>query len=281
MLEHQLYKFGEFLACSVPWSIAYRIGVFLSLSQFYISKKDKDAVVNNLKVILPNASKKQIEKKAKEVFINFGLYLVEFLRFNCIDKDLINRLFTFQGRNFVDDVLKEGKGAILLTAHMGNWEVGGMALSILGYKLSAIALEHKDQRINDFFKKRRTSKGMEIISLGVSIKKCFKALKENRLVAILGDRDFSNSSYSLDFLGRKKNIPRGPAVLSLHTGAPIIPVIITRQGLDHLTFECLPPLRATRETTEKELVKKYAEIIENQIYNNPSQWLMFREFWKE
>lgn len=281
MLEYLLFKIGEFLACSVPWSFAYRIGIFLSISQYYISKKDRDAVLNNLRVILPRATKKQIESRAKEVFMNFGLYLVEFLRFKCIDRDLIDKLFTFKGKNFIDAALKEGKGAILLTAHMGNWEVAGMALSILGYKLSAIALDHKDPRINDFFKKRRTSKGMEIISLGVSVKKCFRALKDNRLVAILGDRDFSNSSYSLDFLGRKKKIPRGPAVLSLHTGAPIIPVIITRQGLGCLTFECLPPLRATNATTEIDLTKEYAKIIEDQIYKNPGQWMMFREFWKE
>lgn len=281
MLEYLLYKFGEFLVCCMPWPIAYKIGIFFSNLQFYFSKKDRDAVINNLRVILPNASNAQIQKKAKEVFVNFGLYLIEFLRFKQVDLDFINKRFTFKGREFIDDAIKEGKGAILSTIHMGNWEVAGMALSLLGYPIIAIALDHKDPRINNFFKKRRESKGMEVVSLGISIKKCYKGLKNNKLVAILGDRDFSNSSYPLDFFGRKKNIPRGPAVLSLRTGAPIIPVIITRQGIDRLNFECLPPLQVSSETSELELTKDYAKIIEMQIHKNPSQWLLFREFWKE
>ncbi len=281
MLEFYLYKFGEFLACIFPLGVAYRIGKLLSTMQFYISKKDRDAVISNLKVILPNENKTEIRRIAKKVFVNFGLYLVEFCRFKCIDLNFINNNFTFKGKDIIDQALKEGKGAILLTGHIGNWEVGGMALSLLGYPLMVVALEHKNKRINDFFKERRESKGMEIVPLGIAIKRCYKGLKANKLMAILGDRDFSDTGYPIDFLGKSKIIPRGPAVLALRTGAPIIPVMITRQGLDRLTLECLPPLRITSDSNEKEIMKDYAKIIENQIYKSPSQWLMFREFWKE
>ncbi|MDD5005802.1 MAG: lysophospholipid acyltransferase family protein [Candidatus Omnitrophica bacterium] len=276
-----LYKVGEILAVILPWNIAYKMAVFLAKLQFSISKKDRDAVMNNLRVILPNEKEDVIRKKAIEVFVNFGLYLIEFFRFSQIDKAYIEKHFSIKGRDNLDNALKKGKGVILLAAHLGNWELAGMALSILGYKLMVVALDHKDSEINNFFKRRRQSKGIEVISLGSSIKQCYKGLKDNKVLAILGDRDFSNSGYPLDFFGRKKSIPRGPAVLSLRTGAPILPTIVTRQSLDRCVMECLPPIEISSEMNELEVMKKYTKIIEQEIAEDPSQWLMFREFWKE
>ena len=281
MIGYLPYKIGEFVTQSVPWKIAYKIGIFFAKLHFSLSKKDREVVMNNLRVILPKEDEVVIRKKAKEVFVNFGLYLVEFFRFSMIDRKYVESHFFIIGRENLDKAKEDGKGAILLTAHIGNWELAGMALSLLGYKLMVIALDHKNPKINDFFNKRRLNKGIEVVSLGASIKRCYKGLRNNKFVAILGDRDFSRTGYSLNFLGRKKKIPRGPAVLALRTGAPIIPVLVTRQGLDHLEIECLSPIEISKGTDEIGLMKKYLKIIEDRIYKIPSQWLMFREFWKE
>ena len=281
MLEYLLYKFGEKLSVIVPWSVAYKMAALLARLQFLISKKDREAVINNLRVILPNESQPEIRRKAEKVFVNFSLYLVEFLRFSMIDRSYIDKHISVIGRENLENSLKSGKGVILLTAHLGNWELAGMALSLLGYQLMVIALDHKNKRINKFFKQRRQSKGIEVVSLGVSVKQCFKALRDNKVVAILGDRDFSNTGYSMDFLGRKKKIPRGPVALALRTGAPIIPLFITRDKTDHILMECLAPLEISGETEELEIMKQYVKLIERKIYDDPTQWLMFREFWKE
>lgn len=281
MLSYLLYKIGELLACSLSWRVAYRVATFLANLQFLISRKDKKAVVNNLSVILPNEKEKVIRDKAKDVFVYFSLYLVEFLRSSKIDRAYADKHFTIVGKENLDAALRRGKGAVLLTAHIGNWELGGMALSLSGYPLMVIALDHADPKINDFFKRKRQSKGMEVVSLGTSIKQCYKGLKENKVVALLGDREFGNSGYSLPFLGRSKIIPRGAAALVLRTGASLVPVFITRRGLDRIVVECLPSLEILNETSELEIVTRCIKIIEEQIYKNPSQWLIFREFWKE
>ena len=281
MIGYFIYKFGEFLASFFPLPIAYKIGKFFATLQFLVSKKDRRAVIGNLELILPEKEKTTAKKRAREVFVNFGLYLAEFFRYKKIDKNFIRSRVAFDGLEHVENCLKSGKGGILLTAHLGNWELGGMALGLLGYPIVAIALDHKNKKINEFFKVRRESKGVGNISLGLAIKQCFRALKQNKLVAILGDRDFSKSGYELDFLGKTKIIPRGPAVLALHLGSPIIPIFVIRQPNKHVVMRFLPPILFDTNTEEKELVRRYATIIEDHIRQYPTQWLMFREFWKE
>lgn len=281
MLGYFLYRIGEFLACSFSLGTAYKISAFFANAQFLFSKKDRIAVMNNLSIILPHESKAEIRRKTREVFLNFGRYLAEFFRYKKINQDFLKERVICKGWEHVDASLQNGKGAILLTAHLGNWELGGMAFGILGYPIAAVALDHQDKRINDFFRIRREGKGVEIIPLGVAVRRCFKALKQNKLVAILGDRDFSNTGYSIHFLGREKKIPRGPAVLALHTGAPIVPVFVTRGTNNHITVECLPPITFSSDHNEIDVMRRYASIIEEQIRKYPTQWLMFREFWKE
>ena len=185
-----------------------------------------------------------------------------------------------KNREILDAALTQKKGVILLTAHIGNWELGGMALSLLGYPVLAIALDHKDHRVNKFFKNRRMTKGIEVVSLGKAGRVCFKALKHNKCVAIVGDRDFSDSGYVMDFCGKTKTIPRGPAMLSLKSGALIVPAFVIREKYNHLTLKLLPAIQ-TEGMNEKQIMELCASIIESQIYAHPTQWLMFREFWNE
>lgn len=281
MLEFLRYKLGELVACVLPWRLAYLVSELFANLHFILSKIDKRAVESNLKCILPECSEADLQKKAKEVFINFGYYLVEFFRFSKIDKAYIENHFTVVGKEHLDSALQKQKGVIILTAHIGNWELAGMALCLMGYPIIAIALDHANKRVNDFFIKRRRSKGMEVVSLGIAVKHCFKGLRKNKIVAVLGDRDFSHSSYAVDFFGKTKNIPRGPAVLAQKTGAPIVPAFVTRRGLNKFQVECFPAIDVSKDKDEIEIVKSYSKIIEDQIRKYSSQWLLFREFWRE
>jgi len=280
MLNYFLYKIGEFLALHLPEKIAYMLGLFLSDLQYYISKKDRDAVINNLKIILPNEKPEVIKQKAREVFRNFGIYLVEFFRSPKIDAKYIDRFISFEGIDYLKNILKQ-TGAILLTAHIGNWELGGMVLSLLGFRSIAIALDHSFGKVNNFFINRRKEKGIEVIPLGIAVRRCFHGLKEKKLVAILGDRDFSNSSYEVAFLGRTKKIPRGPAVLAKKANVPIVPAFAIRKKLNYLTIKVLAPIYVRPNESDIEIIKRFVKVIEEQIYQYPTQWLMFREFWKE
>lgn len=202
-----------------------------------------------------------------------------------VDDHFIKSKVRINGIGRLDDVLKKGKGGIIVTAHIGNWELGAVLLSMLGYPLMAVALPHKERPVNDLFNQRREAKGVTVVPTNAALRRCVEQLKKNRLIALVADRDFSANGFVVDFLGRKMLIPKGPAMFSWKTGAPIIPVFLIRNEDGGFTMSCHEPLYPPKRNTsigEDEVVlgimRRYIPIIEDQIRAFPSQWLLFRDF---
>lgn len=285
MFKFYLYKLGEFIVNALPLTIAYRFAVILSDFQYRFSPRDRRFVRNNLRLILNNPQ--DLETKVREVFRNFGLYLVEFFRMSrTLNDDFIKKNVRIKNLDRIHEVLKKGDGAILITAHVGNWELGGAILSHLGYKILVIALPHKERPVNDLFNLQREIHGITVVAPHLAGRKCIETLKANGLIALLSDRDFTQHGFPQPFFGKTASIPKGAALFSHKTQAPIIPMIFTRapDGLFDLeVWEPIDPVQYTDSLDSKESWQKilaaYTLIIEKMIKEHPTQWLMFREFW--
>ncbi len=285
MISYLLYKIAKFLAIILPRKIGYILASFIAKSRFYLSKEDREAVLYNIRRVMSQASDKEIRRVSKKVFENFGKYLVDFLRFSKINEDFINRYVKIENIDFLKEALHKFKGVIALTAHLGNWELGGAIVAKLGYPLYAVALTHNYPKVNDFFNKQRALCGVRVIPVGLALKKCFKLLKRKNIVALLGDRDFRGSGLTLDFCGRKANIPRGTAIFSLRTGAPIVPAFLIRKPQDKFSLIFEKPIypfdEGTRFKKEEDLIGEYLRVFEKYVKRYPSQWYMFQPFFKE
>ncbi|MCM8781393.1 MAG: hypothetical protein NC908_05675, partial [Candidatus Omnitrophica bacterium] len=187
------------------------IAVCLSDLRYAFAYNDRQAVKENLKAIFPDKSDRQIRGIRIHMFRNFAKYLVDFFRFSKLDIDYIRRNVKIQNQHYIDDALKENKGVITLTAHIGNWELGGVIIALLGYPFWAVALPHKHKKINDFFNRQRKIKGINVIPLGNAVRRCLRLLEENKIVGLVGDRDFTENGMVVDFLGKPTILPVGPA----------------------------------------------------------------------
>lgn len=285
MFKYYLYKFGQFVVNRIPPGVAYKIAGFFSEMQYYLSPRDRRAVKNNLRFILN--SDEDMSGRAREVFRNFGKYLVDFFRMQKIlNEDYVRKNVTISGMERVDEVLARGQGGVVITAHLGNWELGAAIVSMLKSPLVVIALPHKERPVNDLFNAQRASGRITIVPTNIAVRKCIEALKNNQLVALAADRDFTAHGEVLDFLGKKALIPKGAAIFSIKTGAPILPSFLVRQPDDtfQLTFEepIYPPAVTQKEIDRDTLLsvmEQYKTVIANKIKQYPTQWLMFREFW--
>jgi len=232
-----------------------------------------------------SSADEELKRIARDVFRNFAKYLVDFFRFSLIDDDYIKKFVKLDGIVNLEEALKRGKGVIMLSAHLGNWELGGYVLGKLGYPINAVVLTHKNKKVNRFFINQRFMGNFKSIEIGAALRGCYKALKGNELLALLGDRNFSNTGLMTEFFGKRALMPKGPAALALRTGSSILPTYMVREEDDtfRLIFEkpIYPEAGPDEESATERLMKRYLSSIEDAVKKRPGQWYVFKYFWEE
>ncbi len=191
----------------------------------------------------------------------------------------------------LDDALAAGNGAILISPHLGNWELGGLGLAAKGYPINVLTFREHDEKVNELREAARRRQGINFIYVDrddtspLAIIEAATCLRRNEVLALLGDRDGSSHTALFDFFGRPAQIPVGAAHLSLATGAPVIPVFVPLEGIRYATIMEEPVYfkgsrhdraRAIREGTERLL-----RVFERYIAAYPDQWYNFFDYWGE
>ena len=276
------YRIGRWLATHLPRPVGYGISTVLGTGQHRFSHRDRAAVERNLAAILgPNHP--AIPATARAVFVNFAKYLLDFFRLAEVDDAFLRRRVTMVGREHLDRVLSQGRGAIILSAHLGNYELGAAVMAVAGYPVNVIVLTHQDPRIDAFFVGQRRALKVRAISTGMALRQGFACLRRNELLGILADRDFFNNGVRLRFLGREVGVPKGPALFSLRTGAPLVPTFLIRDPGERFRLVFEPPIEPNPSGNEADEVQRMMraslDVLERYIRQYPSQWYLFRDFW--
>jgi lauroyl/myristoyl acyltransferase len=268
MRERFLYRVGERIARALPCALGYALAMVISDVRFLFCGADRKAVYDNLAIISPGSSPRELRRIRTRMGRNFAKYLVDFFRFERIDKTFIERRVTYEGLHHFDEALKKGKGVIVLTAHLGNWELGGAAIALKGYPLIVVALAHKDKEVNDYFISQRRFRGVQVVPLGNAVRYCLAGLARNQVVALVGDRDFTGHGLAIEFLGKLTQLSVG---------------FMLRNPDDTFTFKTEAPIYCVStgeyEKDVRATVEKYKGVLERYIRAYPDQWHMFRRFW--
>lgn len=284
MVDRILYEIGKILALILPVEVSYAIGAFIGRLKFYIALKDRRTVFNNMRIVTSNEDKRLIWKLSRRVFENFGRSVVDFLSFSKINKDFIETHVDVYNKEYLDYALSENTGVIIISAHLGNWELGGAVVSSLGYRLNGVALPHLHPDVNAFFNKQRAMCGEKIIPIGVALRRIFRLLKNKEIVAFVADRDFGKDGTAVDFSGKEAVVPRGAARFCIKARVPIIPVFIVRKSKDYfsLSFEKPISFKDINGVSKKEadIIQEYFSVIEKYVKKYPDQWYMFQDLFR-
>lgn len=205
---------------------------------------------------------------------------------NLIELDLVRRMLKEGPREFVtfdhlerlDAALAAGKGAVLATVHLGNWELAGNALPMLGYPLYAVAWTARNRYIQRHFENLRRQTGMATIFPNSSAQmKIYRLLKANCPIAFVLDLGEWESGMPVRFCGNDYLFPKGPLFFAQRTGAALIPVLSFRDedGRVHLLFEKPLDISAAGANPAdlERVMQTLAAILEKHVREHPGQWL--------
>lgn len=282
MLKYSGYVMAEAVSRALPRPFAYWLSLRIADAYFFCDRRGREAVMDNLRHVLTAGGARPDERElrlaARRTFQQFGKYLVEFFTFSRLTPEQIRRLVAVEHREYLDQAVALGRGVIVVTAHLGNWEMGGAALAGLGYPLNVVTLQQTSAKLNEFFQHHRRRRGMAVIPLGHAVPQLVRALRRKECVALLADRDYSARTDFVPLFGAAACLPRGPAWLARKTGAPILPGFMLRKHDDSFELRFYPPIVATGLSTDR-LQRAIGAALEEAVTRDPNQWFMFERVW--
>jgi len=232
----------------------------------------------NLAVIAPERNGRGLVRR---IFVEQTRNYVEIFSIPRLDPKTFLAGIRAEGWEHVAKAYEQGKGVILASAHLGPVSVVGQMVIAHGYPV-ALPIEAEHSEFQRAVNRARGGAGLQLIStetpLGV-----FRTLREGKVLGILADRAVTGVGQRVKFFGRDALLPSAAVVLSIRTGAPLVPSFAGRSdGMLTAVFE--PPLElpntGDRQADVREGVQRFALVLERYVQRHPEEWTVFEDFWR-
>ena len=285
LLLYHLYVLTWLVLRIMPVRLAQGFMEFIAGLAYLLVPKQRRIVLRNLATGLPEFSIKRRRSIARRMYRNLALNVAEFASLrNLRDSGKFSNLVEVEGEEYLAKLRAEGRGALALTGHIGNWELLAAAIAARGYRLTVFARKMSDEALGGFVNHIRERCGVRTLDR-TNTREILRRLGQGHLIGILPDQDIPKlNGVFVEFLGTPAYTPTGLVSISLKTGVPIVPVFIARKtdGTHRVTIH--PPLELIR-TGRKEWdilrnTMRYTAVIESEVRKHPEQWMWFHNRWR-
>lgn len=245
----------------------------------------RHVVERQIAAALPAMSAEQVHRVARAAYEHLGRTSIETAVLPSYDpREIVDLFEAVSGWSIVEERLARGKGLIVVSGHLGNWELGGAYVAARGVPIDVVARHMANPLFDRYLTRTRQKIGMTVIHDEQAVRRVPRALREGRAVAFLVDQGAVGlASTWVPFFGRLAKTPRGPAVFALRLGTPVVfgAVVRAPSGRYRLTFEAIP-VRPTgdREADVDRIVADYTAVLERWVRRTPEQYLWHHRRWK-
>ena len=270
----------------LPKRWAMQIGHGIGMLYYALVKKRREIALNNLHIAFGNnLTAAQRTEICKASFVNVGKTCVEFLRFPKLNAENIWDHVTVEGRENLYTALEAEKGAIVFLAHFGNWELLSLVYgALIPDRAKAIAFPLKNDPLNTYLWRHREQLSLKLIPRNRAVRETLRALRNNQAIGFFADQNAGTEGVFVNFLGKPASAVRGPAVLTLKTGAPLIFSLSIRQPDDRHLVYISPAIHPEPTDDFESDVERYTtqmlKQLETYIHKYPEQWLWLHNRWK-
>ena len=215
----------------------------------------------------------------------YAKYWVDTLRLPNLSGAAIDRRFSFLDYHYILDVQQAGKTPIMVLPHLGSWEWAAAWLGkVDGQQVMAVVERIEPEEVFQWFQHTREEYGVDVVPLGPdALTTLMLAVKQNTsIICLVADRDIAGNGVAVDFFAKTASMPAGPALLSLRSGCPLLPVAVYDRGE---TRQCRvgPPLWPQRHGKLREDVQRITQTVASElevlIAEAPDQWHVLSDIW--
>lgn len=288
--SHVWFPIGLFLARNLPRRLMHFLARHTISRYMLLRSKYTVALRSNLSVILAEPPDSLAVRQHARNLVHAHFYAwVDFLHFASRPPEEASRLVeSVVGYSHILEGREKGRGVLLLTAHLGNWEVGGLMLAEMKQPIHVVLVPDILPAVERARRRLHEAAGVTEIPVDRSFLptlSVLRALEKNGIVAMQGDRDFDNSGLAVPFFGRPAFFPRGPLRVAMATGATVLPAFIVRVPDGRYRAIVEEPLAidrsGDREAAFLANLQRYVAILERYVRERPEQWYCFYPFWDD
>jgi KDO2-lipid IV(A) lauroyltransferase len=292
MTANPCYRLGTFrlayrLANILPRPLCQSLAGFIGRTSFSLAKKSRESLRENLRLVT-GLDGGALDGLCRENFANFIKMLADY--FYCTSRSETRcpkLLEEWHGFDNLTAALERGKGAIVITAHLGNWELGGILLALKKLPMTVVTLDEPTTELTRWRDDYRRKLGIKTICVGAdkfSFVEMIQTLRRNEIVAMLIDRPYANSGTPVRFFARNTEFSTAPALLWQHTDAAVLPAFVLQNKKGRYLSFADPAIPMARQDDPREAVaqntQRIATVFESIIRENPEQWFNYVPIWK-
>ena len=276
------YKIFVFLLEKFGVQAAYLLLYFVSFYYFIFSHKTSKPILYFYNKRLGFSKLKSFRFLYKNYF-TLGQTLID--KVALMAKVKTNFTYNFDGKNNLEEIVKNGKGGLLLSAHVGNWEAAGQMLEHINTKVNIVMYDGEDANIKKYLDSVTGERTFKIIYVKNDLSHIFEiknALTANEIVCIHADRFLAgNKIIQTDFCGENAQFPYGPFLLSLKMDTPTVFVYAFKETNKHYHFYSSPLYYYNKKDgdTEQTVLNDFKVDLENKIKLYPEQWFNYHDFY--
>ncbi len=245
----------------------------------------RDTVMSNLRAAFPDASEAWVQRTTRAAYQHLGREAAATLRLAGLDAAAIRACTRLAGWDQFEAGLAEGRGALLVTGHFGNWEMAAASVAARGIPIEALVKRQTNRRVDARFESTRGRLGVQTIDLDQAPRRVPRALRAGRVIGVVADQDAGEGGVLVPFFGRTASAHRGPALFALRLGTPVFASAMYRLPGPELAYKgTMERIQVERtgdlEADVRRLTAELAARLEAAIRTAPEQYFWFHRRWK-
>jgi len=274
------------LAC-LPLGVAYWLGARLGDVLYLVLARRRRIVFENLAIAFgTDKTAEERHQIARATFRNLGQHVVDFSHVRQLTVQRFTTMCHIEGLERVETLLQRGMGLLILSGHFGSWELAPAVSLCLTTPLHVIVRSLENPALQRLAEAYRQRCGYHTIPRRAALAECLKVLRRGEIVAVLMDQSsLRHESIQVEFFGTNAYTSRGPALLALRTGCPVVSgfLIRTGQGRHRLVFSQEIPVHRTGNLQQDivENTRTFTYVIESYVRRYPDHWFWLHRRWKQ